>query len=110
MSEFDDAPRVYKREMIARVAKRSGYTQKITREVYEALLEELTHAVDQGETVVLMDFGRFRRQIHKGHKVRFGPSTIDDYSVLKFSASRNMNRKLTPVAVETLQERTSNLV
>src|SRR5690606_3664196 len=87
-------PRISKREFISRVAARSGMSIRSVSETYEALLGELTAAVSDGETVVLTGFGRFYRQDHKGHKVRFGKEDVDDYSVLKFSASRSLNRRL----------------
>ncbi|WP_424863088.1 HU family DNA-binding protein [Streptomyces sp. MMS24-I29] len=86
--------RISKREFISRVAVRSGLPVKVVGEVYEALFGELTCAVSDGETVVLTGFGRFYRQDHKGHKVRFGKRDVGDYRVLKFSASRSVNRRL----------------
>lgn len=87
-------PRVSKRAFISRVATRSGLPIRVVKKVYESLLGELTGAVSCGETVVLTSFGRFYRQDHKGHKVRFGKSDVDDYVVLKFSASSSFNRRL----------------
>lgn len=92
--------RVNKREFISRVAKRSGMSVRAASRLYEALLEELTDAAARGETVVLTGFGRFYRQDHKGHKVRFGEDRVDDYSVLKFSASRSINRRLDQQVVD----------
>lgn len=87
-------PRVTKREFISRVAQRSGKPIRVVNQVYEALIAELFDAAGRDETVVLTGFGRFYRQAHKGHKVRFGRSRVDDYSVLKFSAARGLNRQL----------------
>ncbi|WP_329142724.1 HU family DNA-binding protein [Streptomyces sp. NBC_01456] len=87
-------PRVSKREFISRVATRSELSVRVVNKVYESLLGELTGAVSCGEAVVLTSFGRFYRQDHKGHKVRFGKSNVDDYVVLKFSASSSFNRRL----------------
>ncbi|MFF8914193.1 HU family DNA-binding protein [Streptomyces sp. NPDC015032] len=87
-------PRVSKREFISRIATRSGLPVRTVSKVYESLLGELTGAVSCGKTVVLTSFGRFYRQDHKGHKVRFGKSDVDDYTVLKFSASSSFNRRL----------------
>ncbi|WP_405814488.1 HU family DNA-binding protein [Streptomyces sp. NBC_01390] len=87
-------PRVSKRKFISRVATRSGLPVRTVKKVYESLLGELTGAASCGETVVLTGFGRFYRQDHKGHKVRFGQSDVDDYAVLKFSASSTLNRRL----------------
>lgn len=86
--------RVSKRDFISRVATRSELPIRVVSKVYESLLGELTGAVSCGETVVLTSFGRFYRQDHKGHKVRFGKSDVDDYVVLKFSASSSFNRRL----------------
>jgi nucleoid DNA-binding protein len=86
--------RISKREFISRVAVRGDFPIRVVSEVYEALLGELTDAAGRGETVVLTGFGRFYRQAHKGHKVRFGKDDVDDYLVLKFSASRSVNRRL----------------
>ncbi len=92
----DQRPRISKREFLSRVAARSGHPIKTVSSVYEEILSELLEAVVQGETVSLTGFGRFYRQTHRGHKVRFGQSEVDDYSVLKFSASRILNRQLEP--------------
>lgn len=89
-----DTRRINKREFISRVAQRSGLSVKAVTAVYGAIIDELMEAVSCGETVVLTGFGRFYRQAHKGHKVRFGKKDVDDYSVLKFSAARGMNRAL----------------
>ncbi|WP_215279652.1 hypothetical protein [Arthrobacter sp. GN70] len=62
--------------------------------LYEALFSELTEAVSHGEVVMLTNVGRFYRQDHKGHKVRFGKQDIDGYPVMKFSASPSLNRQL----------------
>ncbi|UJW28856.1 HU family DNA-binding protein [Saccharothrix sp. AJ9571] len=87
-------PRISKREFISRVATRSKLPIRVVNDVYEALFGELTSAISDGEKVVLTGFGRFYLQAHKGHKVRFGGKAVNDYSVLKFSASRNLNRRL----------------
>ncbi|MFJ3858323.1 HU family DNA-binding protein [Streptomyces sp. NPDC090085] len=92
--ETAKTPRVSKREFISRVATRSKLPVRVVNKVYESLLCELTGAVSGGEAVVLTSFGRFYRQDHKGHKVRFGKSDVDDYVVLKFSASSSFNRRL----------------
>lgn len=92
----DQRQRISKREFISRVAERSGWPIKTVSSVYEGMLDELLHAVSHGESVALTGFGRFYRQTHRGHKVHFGPSEVEDYSVLKFSASRTVNRKLEP--------------
>lgn len=85
--------RINKREFISRAAKRSGLSIKTMHEAHQALMGELIDSVTQGDVVVFNGFGRFYRQNHKGHKVRFGKEDVGDYSVLKFSASRSVNRR-----------------
>jgi nucleoid DNA-binding protein len=116
-------PRISKREFITRVAARSGNLievapedplkvvgdgstrivevvnddrRKVVADVYEALIDELLEVVSSGGSVVLTGFGRFYRQDHKGHKVRFGKSAVSSYPVLKFSASRSVRPRIEP--------------
>lgn len=94
MEHQDQPHRVSKRKLLSRVARRSGVSLAIANSVYAGLMGELIDTVSNGDTVVLNGFGRFYRQSHRGHKVRFGKADIDDYFVLKFSASKNLNRQL----------------
>ena len=54
----------------------------------------------EGNRLTLRGFGKFYPQDHKGHRVRFadgspdGSGVIPDYTVLKFSATRDVNRRL----------------
>ena len=91
--------RVSKREYISRVAKRTGVPVRTAAAVYEAAIEELILVVSAGERLTLTGFGKFYPQEHKGHKVRFaagsgGADRIGDYTVLKFSATRDVNRRI----------------
>lgn len=83
--------RINKREFISRAARRSGLSIKTMSQAHQALMGELIDSVAGGDVVVLNGFGRFYRQDHKGHKVRFGKENVGDYSVLKFSASRSLD-------------------
>lgn len=90
--------RVSKREFVQRVARRGNLPLRVTQQAYDALIEELIDLVSKGNKVTLTGFGKFYAQEHKGHRVRFadgdGPSEIDDYTVLKFSATRAVNRSV----------------
>lgn len=95
--ELDLEPdRISKREFISRVAVRSGQSVKTVSVLYEAIFDELTASVMDGEIIVLTGFGRFSKQLHKGHKVRFGPAEVKEYSVVKFSSSRTLNQQIDP--------------
>lgn len=89
--------RVSKREFIAEVARVAGVPVKTATAVYEAIVASLLDNVRRGVTVTLTGFGRFYGQKHKGHCVQFadgGKDVIDDYTVLKFSATRSVNKSL----------------
>lgn len=92
--------RVSKREFVQRVARRGNLPLRVTQQAYDALIEELIDLVSKGNKVTLTGFGKFYPQEHKGHRVRFGDgdgsSEIDDYTVLKFSATRAVNRSVKP--------------
>lgn len=92
--------RVSKRDFLARVAHRSGLPVKTVTQVYDESMAELMAIVVGGNQLMLTGFGRFYPQAHKGHRVQFagnGSKVIDDYSVLKFSATRGVNKSLSPV-------------
>lgn len=89
--------RVSKREFISRVAHRSGLPVKVVSQLYDAGMAELMDIVTNGNQLMLTGFGRFYPQAHKGHRVQFADSdskVIADYSVLKFSATRGVNKSL----------------
>lgn len=86
--------RISKLEFLRRVGQRAEQPANVVSEVYEAIIAELVDGVTRGDDVVLTAFGRFYRQDHKGHKVRFGKDDVEGYSVLKFSASPSVNRRL----------------
>lgn len=100
-------PRVSKRKFISAVARRAGVSVRVASEVYEALLEELLVTVSSGQKLMLTGFGSFYKQIHKGHKVQFAGSKtgkkIEDYSVLKFSATRKTNQRLDDDAAQNTE-------
>lgn len=98
-NEEPDA-RVSKRVFLSRVARRSGYSNEVVKGVYSAMVEELMHIVRSGGSLMLTGFGKFYPQPHHGHRVQFAtdsegnPKVIENYTVLKFSATRDVNRSL----------------
>lgn len=90
--------RVSKREFVSRVARRAGVPVRVASSVYEAGIEELLSIIADGDRLTLSGFGKFYPQEHKGHRVRFaddnGTDEIDDYAVLKFSATRAVNKQI----------------
>lgn len=102
MSTEDEgcSKRVTKRAFLLRVARRSGEDSGTVKRVYAAMVEELLSIVRRGDFLMLTGFGKFYPQPHHGHRVQFAknrdgsPHVIEDYTVLKFSATRNVNRSL----------------
>lgn len=97
MSKIEREPlRVSKREFTARFARRAGVPVRVATQVYDAMIDELLEIVGMGDTVTLTGFGKFYPQKHKGHAVRFADDQpeVEDYAVLKFSATRAVNRSV----------------
>lgn len=95
--EAEGPNRVSKREFLARVSGNSDIPPRTVNRVYDAIIAELMDTMRRGDQLMLTGFGKFYRQEHKGHRVQFadkGSSAIDDYFVLKFSATRNLNKAL----------------
>ena len=61
---------MHKRELVARVARRTSLTQKQTREALDAILDITTEALIGGDPVTLTGFGRFELREYKGRRVR----------------------------------------
>jgi DNA-binding protein HU-beta len=97
--------RVGKREFVQRAARRGGIPLRTMQQAYDAMIDELLDLVGSGNRVTLTGFGRFYPQAHKGHTVQTniskdpgapgGSKKVDDYFVLKFSATRDVNKSMT---------------
>jgi DNA-binding protein HU-beta len=96
--------RVPKRDFLSQVAERSHIPVKTVTRVYDTILEELMEIATRGDQLMLTGFGKFYPQAHKGHQVQFagkeGAEEIPDYHVLKFSATRTVNKALSGKPVE----------
>lgn len=87
--------KVSRREFTARFARRAGVPLPTAAKVYEAMIDELIELTSLGHDVTLTGFGRFYTQEHKGHSVQFAKGKeVKDYTVLKFSATREVNRQV----------------
>lgn len=89
--------RVSKREFLARVSAESEIPLRTVNAVYDSILDELLETMRRGNQLMLTGFGKFYPQAHKGHRVQFAGGdarAIDDYFVLKFSATRAVNKSL----------------
>lgn len=67
--------RITKKELVARVAERTGQDIELTAELVDAVLEEIYEALKHGERVSLTNFGTFYVQPKRDSWVfRFNPS------------------------------------
>jgi DNA-binding protein HU-beta len=92
-----DQNRVSKREFLSQVSATSDIPLRTVNRVYDTILDELLETMRRGDALMLTGFGKFYPQAHKGHRVQFaedGDNAIDDYFVLKFSATRAVNKSL----------------
>lgn len=85
-----DPQRVDKRQFIRQMAKEANIPLYVAAQAYEAFIKTLFDNVRAGNQVNLTGFGKFYWQRHSGHTV-FGRKALDDYTVLKFSATRQAN-------------------
>lgn len=83
--------RVDKRAFIRQLAKEADIPLYVAAQAYEAFIKVLFDNVMAGNQVNLTGFGKFYWQRHIGHKVQFGAGEKPDYTVLKFSATRQSN-------------------
>lgn len=95
--------RVSKREFVQRAARRGNIPLRTMETAFNAMIDELKDLVGKGNRVTLTGFGKFYPQEHRGHTVRTQikkgageTKQVDDYYVLKFSATRETNKSLMP--------------
>lgn len=83
--------RMDKRRFIREMAETAELPLNVTERAYDAFIATLLSAARAGLRVNLTGFGSFEWRARKGHPVHFGSkpgAAIEDYSVLKFQASR----------------------
>lgn len=100
-----EGSRVNRSEFLRDVARRADTDVRLTTEVVNAALAEILEVVSRGDHLTITGFGKFYPQQHKGHRVQQVSESgklasngavahVDDYTVLKFSATRTVNRSL----------------
>ena len=81
------------REVVSRVAEKTGKPKKEVKEILKALLETIKELAEK-EPVVLHRFGTFRFRERKGRRmvVRGKEIHTKDYKVLTFKASKDLRK------------------
>jgi len=88
--------KVTRKMLLKEMARRSGADSETTMAVFTSMIDVIVENVRDGSTVSITGLGNFYLQKHKGHPVQFESSTnhVEDYNVLKFSASDALNKRL----------------
>lgn len=95
--------RANRAEVIDSIRRRTGLPATVVRTVYDAFFDEVVNQVTMGNSVMLTGFGKFYPLSKAGHSVQFKRGSggdyidgrVDDYQVLKFSASHRLNQRIT---------------
>ena len=78
-----------KREIVNKIAKRSGLPQQLVKRIVEELLEELGEALVKGERIEIRNFGVFKVKV-TGPRLGRNPQTGESISL---PAKRRVNFK-----------------
>lgn len=93
--------RISKKAFLQDVSKSVSVSEEDVNIVYNAIIDKIFENVIKMNSVSLTGFGNFYLQKHKGHPVQFknGKSKpVEDYLVLKFSASKTFNKNVRDLA------------
>ena len=97
MNNMDSNTKITKRPFITKLAEKKEYSPKEASDIYELFIDTLVSEVLKGNEVMLTGFGSFSLKCHKGHPIKFikkEKSQINEYLVLKFTASNTLSKKL----------------
>jgi integration host factor subunit beta len=89
---------VTKRELVQRIAEKTGVQQISAKEVIQSFLDEIIHELSKGNRLEFRDFGVFEPK-SKAHRVARNPRTGDKVDVpekttVKFKVGRLMKKKI----------------
>jgi nucleoid DNA-binding protein len=86
--------KISKKHFLAAVAHDSGMSVENMTKAWDAISNGIHDQLAAGNTVTMTGFGSFYLQNHRGHPVQFeGRAAIQDYIVMKFSASDVLNKR-----------------
>lgn len=89
-----DTNKVNKNEFLERISKKNNIPLADVKRVYNAIIDEFKVVMCSGSELSLTGFGTFSMKKHRGHPVQFDSKAIDDYMVLKFTASDVLMTKI----------------
>lgn len=92
--------KVTKKDIISKVAEKTGETKKDITTVVEAVLEEITNAIVEGETVDLAGFGKFEVS-ERSARTGINPATKEK---IEIAASKNVKFKAAKALKESVNK------
>jgi len=93
---------VTKRDLCERIAKQTGHTQVVTKEVIQLFLDQITEELAKGNRLELRNFGVFDTRYQPARKAR-NPITnevvyVSPKTVVSFKVGKQMNEKAQQVS------------
>jgi len=89
---------ITKKELVNRIADRTGQTKVVTKEVIQLFLDEIINELAQGNRLEFRDFGVFEVKFRKARRAQ-NPRTLEKVNVppkkvVKFKVGRVMREKV----------------
>ena len=102
---------ITKKELVSRIADRTGETKVITKDVIQQFLDEIIYELGRGNRLEFREFGVFEIKERAARKAQ-NPRTLEKVQVpakrvVKFKVGRLMKEKVAAIAEE--QERLRRL-
>ncbi len=99
---------VTKRELCERIAKETGYTQVVTKEVVQQFLDAIIVELAKGNRMEFRNFGVFDTRLQKPRKAR-NPRTdevvqVPARAVVSFKVGKEMQEEAQNVLPELLED------
>ena len=89
---------ITKKELVNRIADRTGQTKVVTKEIIQLFLDEIINELAQGNRLEFRDFGVFEVKFRKARRAQ-NPRTLEKVhvppkKVVKFKVGRVMREKV----------------
>ncbi|MCD6416465.1 MAG: HU family DNA-binding protein [Planctomycetes bacterium] len=94
---------ITKRQLCERIAKKTGYTQVVTKEIIQLFLDEIIEELGRGHRMEFRDFGVFDTRLQMPRKAR-NPRTDEEVHVsAKVAVRFKVGKKMGDLAQSALE-------
>src|ERR1700712_64610 len=98
---------ISKKELIERIADRSGHRRAVVKDSVQQFLDEVIAELGKGNRLEFRDFGVFETRVRKARRAQnpktLAPVAVPQKRTVKFKVGRLMKAKLMQVALEAMQ-------